>query len=191
MHVNQLVPTNLVPSTCPRHSAAQSSHHPGGLRSVHDLFQVQKAQKSTEEEHKEGWWPMVCVFHIGMAPCDIFKRIFILKYDESNLCSVRVVVLSAVDLDMSSASITCTLLPSLPARVPAFPSPDTSRAESAGKWNGLHSLLSVQSRLNLSIEVPSPSQVHSDHPEYNQKTLAQLALQKLLMNENDIFHFSA
>ncbi|XP_062065936.1 DNA repair protein REV1 isoform X4 [Lepus europaeus] len=122
MHVNQLVPANLAPSTCPRHSAAQSSHHPGGLRSVHDLFQVQKAQKSTEEEHKE-------------------------------------VVLSAVDLDMSSASRTCTLLPSLPARVPAFPSPDTSRAESAGKWNGLHSPLSVQSRLNLSIEVPSPSQL--------------------------------
>ncbi|XP_051698607.1 DNA repair protein REV1 isoform X4 [Oryctolagus cuniculus] len=122
MHVNQLVPANLAPSTCSRHSAAQSSHHPGGLRSVHDLFQVQKAQKSTEEEHKE-------------------------------------VVLSAVDGDMSSASRTCTLLPSLPARVPAFPSPDTSRAESAGKWNGLHSPLGVQSRLNLSIEVPSPSQL--------------------------------
>ncbi|XP_058523504.1 DNA repair protein REV1 isoform X3 [Ochotona princeps] len=122
MHVNQLVPANMKPSVCPRRSSGQSSHHPGGSHSVRDLFQVQKAKKSTEEEHKE-------------------------------------VFLAAVDLEAPSASRACTLLPSVSTHLPAAPSPDTSKGGSSGKWNGLHSSLSVQSRLNLSIEVPSPSQL--------------------------------
>ncbi|XP_008059405.1 DNA repair protein REV1 isoform X2 [Carlito syrichta] len=122
IHVNQLVPINLNPSTCPSRPPVQSSHLPGGSHSVRDLFQVQKAKKSTEEEHKE-------------------------------------VFLAAVDLEMSSASRNCTFLPSFPTHLPASVSPDTSKAESSGKWNGLHSPVSVQSRLNLSIEVPSPSQL--------------------------------
>ncbi|XP_073867178.1 DNA repair protein REV1 isoform X18 [Macaca fascicularis] len=119
IHVNQLVPTNLNPSTCPSRPSVQSSHFPGGSYSVRDIFQVQKAKKSTEEEHKE-----------------VFR--------------------TAVDLEISSASRTCTL-PPFPAHLPT--SPDTNKAESSGKWNGLHSPVSVQSRLNLSIEVPSPSQL--------------------------------
>lgn len=67
MHVNQLVPANVKPSVCPRRSSGQSSHHPGGSHSVRNLFQVQKAKKSTEEEHKEGGWFSVPVFCIGMA----------------------------------------------------------------------------------------------------------------------------
>ncbi|XP_040849733.1 DNA repair protein REV1 isoform X3 [Ochotona curzoniae] len=122
MHVNQLVPANVKPSVCPRRSSGQSSHHPGGSHSVRNLFQVQKAKKSTEEEHKE-------------------------------------VFLAAVDRDAPSASGACTLLPSVSTHLPAAPSPDTSKGEASGKWNGLHSSLSVQSRLNLSIEVPSPSQL--------------------------------
>ncbi|EHH22365.1 hypothetical protein EGK_05609 [Macaca mulatta] len=119
IHVNQLVPTNLNPSTCPSRPSVQSSHFPGGSYSVRDIFQVQKAKKSTEEEHKE-----------------VFR--------------------TAVDLEIPSASRTCTL-PPFPAHLPT--SPDTNKAESSGKWNGLHSPVSVQSRLNLSIEVPSPSQL--------------------------------
>uniref|UniRef100_A0A7N9CJP9 DNA repair protein REV1 n=1 Tax=Macaca fascicularis TaxID=9541 RepID=A0A7N9CJP9_MACFA len=119
IHVNQLVPTNLNPSTCPSRPSVQSSHFPGGSYSVRDIFQVQRAKKSTEEEHKE-----------------VFR--------------------TAVDLEISSASRTCTL-PPFPAHLPT--SPDTNKAESSGKWNGLHSPVSVQSRLNLSIEVPSPSQL--------------------------------
>ncbi|XP_063505214.1 DNA repair protein REV1 isoform X8 [Pongo pygmaeus] len=120
IHVNQLVPTNLNPSTCPSRPSVQSSHFPGGSYSVRDVFQVQKAKKSTEEEHKE-----------------VFR--------------------AAVDLEISSVSRTCTFLPPFPAHLPT--SPDTNKAESSGKWNGLHSPVSVQSRLNLSIEVPSPSQL--------------------------------
>ncbi|XP_062934897.1 DNA repair protein REV1 isoform X2 [Cynocephalus volans] len=66
------------------------------------------------------------------------------------------VFLAAMDLEISSASRTCTFSTHLPASI----SPDTSKAESSGKQNGLHSpAVSVQSRLNLSIEVPSPSQL--------------------------------
>ncbi|XP_011811960.1 PREDICTED: DNA repair protein REV1 isoform X2 [Colobus angolensis palliatus] len=119
IHVNQLVPTNRNPSTCPSRPSVQSSHFPGGSYSVRDIFQVQKAKKPTEEEHKE-----------------VFR--------------------TAVDLEISSASRTCTL-PPFPAHL--LTSPDTNKAESSGKWNGLHCPVSVQSRLNLSIEVPSPSQL--------------------------------
>ncbi|XP_075857146.1 DNA repair protein REV1 isoform X1 [Microcebus murinus] len=122
IHVNQLVPANPNPSTCPSRPSVQSSHLPAGSHSVCDLFQVQKAKKSTEEEHKE-------------------------------------VLLAAMDLEISSASRTCTFLPTFPTHLPAGISPDTSKAETSRKWNGLHSPVNVQSRLNLSIEVPSPSQL--------------------------------
>nr|XP_054100509.1 DNA repair protein REV1-like isoform X1 [Callithrix jacchus]XP_054100510.1 DNA repair protein REV1-like isoform X1 [Callithrix jacchus]XP_054100511.1 DNA repair protein REV1-like isoform X1 [Callithrix jacchus] len=122
IHVNQLVPADPNTSTCPSRPSIQSSHFPRGSHSVRDIFQVQKAMKSTEEEHKE-------------------------------------VFLAAVDLEISSASRTCTFLPHFPAHLPTSISPDTNKTESSGKWNGLHSPVSVQSRLNLSIEVPSPSQL--------------------------------
>ncbi|XP_019066062.1 DNA repair protein REV1 isoform X4 [Fukomys damarensis] len=69
------------------------------------------------------------------------------------------VSLAAVDMEASSASRTCTFLPSFSAHLPATASADTNKGESSRKWNGLHSPVSVQSRLNLSIEVPSPSQL--------------------------------
>ncbi|XP_007957662.1 DNA repair protein REV1 [Orycteropus afer afer] len=122
IQVNQLVPTHQTLPACPSRPAAQSSHFSGGSHSVIDLFQVQKAKKSTEEEHKE-------------------------------------VFLAAVDLEMSPASRTCTLLPSLSTHLTSSVSPIPSKAESSGKWNGLHSTVSLKSRLNLSIEVPSPSQL--------------------------------
>ncbi|XP_020007777.1 DNA repair protein REV1 isoform X2 [Castor canadensis] len=69
------------------------------------------------------------------------------------------VFLAAVDLEISSASRTCTFLPPFSTHLAASVGPDTNKGESSRKWNGLHSPVSVQSRLNLSIEVPSPSQI--------------------------------
>ncbi|XP_055972700.1 DNA repair protein REV1 isoform X1 [Sorex fumeus] len=120
IQVNQLVPNNINPSLG-RPSIA-SNHFPGGSHSVFDLFHVQKAKKSAEEEHKE-------------------------------------VFLAAMDLEISSASRTCTFLPSFSTHLTSNTSPFSSKAESSGKWNGLHSPISLKSRLNLSIEVPSPSQL--------------------------------
>ncbi|XP_044119593.1 DNA repair protein REV1 isoform X1 [Neovison vison] len=122
IQVNQLVPTNPNPSACPTRPSVQSSHFPGGSHSVLDLFQVQKAKKSTEEEHKE-------------------------------------VFVAAMDLEISSASRNCTFMPSFSTHLTSSVNPVTSKAESSGKWNGLHSPISLKSRLNLSIEVPSPSQL--------------------------------
>ncbi|XP_075836500.1 DNA repair protein REV1 isoform X1 [Microtus pennsylvanicus] len=122
IQVNQLVPTNPNSSTCSSRPSVQSSLFPGLSHSVHDLFQVQKAKKSTEEEHKE-------------------------------------VFLAAVDLEVSSASRACTLLSPFSTHLAATVSTDTNRGECSRKWNGLHSPVSGQSRLNLSIEVPSPSQI--------------------------------
>ncbi|KYO41427.1 DNA repair protein REV1 isoform A [Alligator mississippiensis] len=69
------------------------------------------------------------------------------------------VFVAAMDLEISSASRTCTFLPSRTSHVTSGLNPIISKADSAVKWNGLHSPLSVKSRLNLSIEVPSPSQL--------------------------------
>ncbi|OBS64602.1 hypothetical protein A6R68_06850, partial [Neotoma lepida] len=69
------------------------------------------------------------------------------------------VFLSAVDLEASSASRACTLLSPFSTHLAAGVSTDTNRGECSKKWNGLHSPVSGQSRLNLSIEVPSPSQI--------------------------------
>uniref|UniRef100_A0A452TSD4 DNA repair protein REV1 n=1 Tax=Ursus maritimus TaxID=29073 RepID=A0A452TSD4_URSMA len=122
IQVNQLVPTNPNPSACPSRPSVPSGHFPGGSHSVLDLLQVQKAKKSTEEEHKE-------------------------------------VFLAAMDLEISPASRNCTFLPSFSTHLTSSVNPVTSKAESSGKWNGLHSPISLKSRLNLSIEVPSPSQL--------------------------------
>ncbi|OWK09973.1 hypothetical protein Celaphus_00005820 [Cervus elaphus hippelaphus] len=67
------------------------------------------------------------------------------------------VSLAAVDPEVPPASRSCTV-PSLPLASGAAPV-GASKAECAGKWNGLHSPVSFKSRLNLSIEVPSPSQL--------------------------------
>ncbi|XP_040585202.1 DNA repair protein REV1 isoform X3 [Mesocricetus auratus] len=122
IHVNQLVPTNPNPSTCSNRPSIQSSLFPGRSHSVHDLLQVQKAKKPTEEQHKE-------------------------------------VFLTAVDLEVSPASKACTLLSPFSTHLAASVSTDTNKGECSRKWNGLHSPVSGQSRLNLSIEVPSPSQI--------------------------------
>ncbi|XP_005400807.1 PREDICTED: DNA repair protein REV1 isoform X2 [Chinchilla lanigera] len=70
------------------------------------------------------------------------------------------VFLAAVDMEASSvAPRTCTFSPSFATNLPATVSADSNKGDSCRKWNGLHSSVTVQSRLNLSIEVPSPSQL--------------------------------
>uniref|UniRef100_G3SXS3 DNA repair protein REV1 n=1 Tax=Loxodonta africana TaxID=9785 RepID=G3SXS3_LOXAF len=69
------------------------------------------------------------------------------------------VFLATVDLEIASSSRTGTSVPSLSAHLTSAISPVPRKAESPVKWNGLHSPVSLKSRLNLSIEVPSPSQL--------------------------------
>ncbi|XP_037663393.1 DNA repair protein REV1 isoform X2 [Choloepus didactylus] len=69
------------------------------------------------------------------------------------------VFLAAVDLETSAASRACPLLPSFPTHLASGVSPAAGKAEPLVKCNGLHSPVTLKSRLNLSIEVPSPSQL--------------------------------
>ncbi|KAF4799971.1 hypothetical protein TURU_049524 [Turdus rufiventris] len=69
------------------------------------------------------------------------------------------VFVAAMDLEISSNSRTCTFLPSRGTNVTPGLSSNAINTESAVKCNGVHSPISVKSRLNLSIEVPSASQL--------------------------------
>ncbi|KAM9388596.1 DNA repair protein REV1 [Phaethornis superciliosus] len=69
------------------------------------------------------------------------------------------VFVAAMDLEISSDSRTCTFLPPRGTHLPSGLSSNVSSTESSVKWNGVHSPISVKSRLNLSIEVPSASQL--------------------------------
>ncbi|XP_069844629.1 DNA repair protein REV1 isoform X4 [Dipodomys merriami] len=122
IQMNQLTPANPNTSTCSSRPSVQSSHFSGGSHTVRDLFQAQKAKKTTEEQHKE-------------------------------------VFMATVDLEIPPASRNCTFLPSFSTHLTTNVSADNNKVESTRKWNGLHSPISVQSRLNLSIEIPSPSQL--------------------------------
>ncbi|EPY75732.1 DNA repair protein REV1 [Camelus ferus] len=53
IHVNQLAPAGPSPPARAARPSAQSGPVPGGSHSILDLLQAQKAQKATEEEHKE------------------------------------------------------------------------------------------------------------------------------------------
>ncbi|NXF92184.1 REV1 protein, partial [Eubucco bourcierii] len=70
------------------------------------------------------------------------------------------VFVAAMDLEISSDSRTCTFLPSRGTHLTSgLNSNVNNNTESTLKWNGVHSPISVKSRLNLSIEVPSASQI--------------------------------
>ncbi|XP_054246261.1 DNA repair protein REV1 isoform X2 [Indicator indicator] len=69
------------------------------------------------------------------------------------------VFVAAMDLEISSDSRTCTFLPSRGTHLASGHNSNVNNTESALKWNGVHSPISVKSRLNLSIEVPSASQL--------------------------------
>nr|XP_060625754.1 DNA repair protein REV1 [Anolis sagrei ordinatus]XP_060625755.1 DNA repair protein REV1 [Anolis sagrei ordinatus]XP_060625757.1 DNA repair protein REV1 [Anolis sagrei ordinatus]XP_060625758.1 DNA repair protein REV1 [Anolis sagrei ordinatus] len=65
------------------------------------------------------------------------------------------VFVAAVDVEISSTSKSYPVLPSLTSNVNHV----TSKSEPAVNLNGLHPPINIKSRLNLSIEVPSPSQL--------------------------------
>ncbi|XP_071437941.1 DNA repair protein REV1 isoform X3 [Pithys albifrons albifrons] len=69
------------------------------------------------------------------------------------------VFVAAMDLEISSNSRTCTFLPSRGTHLAPGLSSNANNTESAVKWNGMHPPINVKSRLNLSIEVPSASQI--------------------------------
>ncbi|KAJ7398418.1 hypothetical protein BTVI_125128 [Pitangus sulphuratus] len=69
------------------------------------------------------------------------------------------VFVAAMDLEISSNSRTCTFLPPRGTHLTPGLNSNANNAESSVKWNGMHSPISVKSRLNLSIEVPSASQI--------------------------------
>ncbi|NXJ30179.1 REV1 protein, partial [Dicrurus megarhynchus] len=69
------------------------------------------------------------------------------------------VFVAAMDLEISSNSRTCTFLPSRGSSLTPGLNSNASNTESTVKCNGVHSPISVKSRLNLSIEVPSASQL--------------------------------
>ncbi|XP_032053428.1 DNA repair protein REV1 isoform X2 [Aythya fuligula] len=69
------------------------------------------------------------------------------------------VFVAAMDLEISSDSRTCTFLPSRGTHLTSGLNSNVNKTESAVKCNGLHTPISVKSRLNLSIEVPSASQL--------------------------------
>lgn len=79
-----------------------------------------------------------------------------------------IVFVAAMDLEISSDSRTCTFLPSRGTHLTSGLNSNVNNTESAVKWNGVHSPISVKSRLNLSIEVPSASQVKSENIKHLQ-----------------------
>lgn len=95
----------------------------------------------------------------GLSACLLFPQMSSRGHLIFILIPKIVVFLAAVDLEVAPASKPCTLLSPFSTHLAASVSTDTNRGECSRKWNGLHSPVSGQSRLNLSIEVPSPSQV--------------------------------
>ncbi|XP_069826981.1 DNA repair protein REV1 [Dendropsophus ebraccatus] len=69
------------------------------------------------------------------------------------------VIVAAFDVEISSASDTCSSVSTSHKNLTSSQEPSTSKAESPGRKNGFHSPISMKSRVNFTIEVPSPSQV--------------------------------
>ncbi|NXL87326.1 REV1 protein, partial [Alectura lathami] len=98
----------------------------------------------------------------GHLPGGSHSVIDLLNVQKAKKCSEeehKEVFVAAMDLEIPSDPRTCTVLPSRGTHLTSGLSSNVNKTESAVKWNGLHSPVSVKSRLNLSIEVPSASQV--------------------------------
>ncbi|XP_072191401.1 DNA repair protein REV1 isoform X2 [Excalfactoria chinensis] len=98
----------------------------------------------------------------GRLPGGSHSVIDLLHVQKAKNCSEeehKEVFVAAMDLEISSDSRTCTVLPSRGTHLTAGLNSNVSKTDSAVKLNGLHSPISVKSRLNLSIEVPSASQL--------------------------------
>ncbi|KAM6140749.1 DNA repair protein REV1 isoform 1-T1 [Pterocles gutturalis] len=98
----------------------------------------------------------------GRLPGGSHSVIDLFHVQKAKKCSEeehKEVFVAAMDLEISSDSRTCTFLPSRGTHLTSGLNSAVNSSESAVKWNGVHSPISVKSRLNLSIEVPSPSQL--------------------------------
>ncbi|XP_056411942.1 DNA repair protein REV1 [Hyla sarda] len=71
----------------------------------------------------------------------------------------RRVIVAAFDIEISSASDTFASVSSGHKTFASSQEPSTSKAEPPVRKNGFHSPVSMKSRVNFTIEVPSPSQV--------------------------------
>ncbi|XP_064905909.1 DNA repair protein REV1 isoform X3 [Columba livia] len=98
----------------------------------------------------------------GRLPGGSHSVIDLFHVQKTKKCSEeehKEVFVAAMDLEISSDSRTCTFLPSRGAHLTPGLNCNVNNTEAAVKWNGVHSPISVKSRLNLSIEVPSASQL--------------------------------
>ncbi|XP_043373409.1 DNA repair protein REV1 isoform X9 [Dermochelys coriacea] len=120
---------------------------------VHQLVPINKTTSAVSSRSS------VPSGHLPGGSHSVIDLLHVQKTKKSSEEEHKEVFVAAMDLEISSASRTCTFLPSLTTHLTSGLNPITSKAESAVKWNGLHTPVSVKSRLNLSIEVPSPSQL--------------------------------
>nr|XP_048713935.1 DNA repair protein REV1 isoform X2 [Caretta caretta] len=120
---------------------------------VHQLVPINKTTSAVSSRSS------VPSGHLPGGSHSVIDLLHVQKTKKSSEEEHKEVFVAAMDLEISSASRTCTFLPSLTTHLTSGLNPITSKAESAVKWNGLHTPISVKSRLNLSIEVPSPSQL--------------------------------
>uniref|UniRef100_A0A8C3H972 DNA repair protein REV1 n=1 Tax=Chrysemys picta bellii TaxID=8478 RepID=A0A8C3H972_CHRPI len=120
---------------------------------VHQLVPINKTTSAVSSRSS------VPSGHLPRGSHSVIDLLHVQKTKKSSEEEHKEVFVAAMDLEISSASRTCTFLPSLTTHMTSGLNPITSKAESAVKWNGLHTPISVKSRLNLSIEVPSPSQL--------------------------------
>ncbi|XP_053311129.1 DNA repair protein REV1 isoform X2 [Spea bombifrons] len=98
----------------------------------------------------------------------------------------RNVIVASADVEISSGLGTCpSSVSSCNTCATSDQGPSTSKTESPGKKNGLHSPINVKSRLNFTIEVPSPSQVDPSvlealPPDIREQVEQTLAIQNRL-----------
>ncbi|XP_042317030.1 DNA repair protein REV1 isoform X2 [Sceloporus undulatus] len=115
---------------------------------VHQLVPVNKATSaaSSHSSLQSGF--------LSHGPNSIIDRLQVPK-NIKNSEDHKEVFVAAVDVEISSTSKSCPALPSLTSNVNHV----TNKSEPAVSLNGLYPPINIKSRLNLSIEVPSPSQL--------------------------------
>ncbi|KAH0624622.1 hypothetical protein JD844_032280 [Phrynosoma platyrhinos] len=115
---------------------------------VHQLVPVHKATSavSSHSSLQSGF-----LSHGSNSIIDLLQVPKTIKNSEDH----KEVFVAAVDVEISSTSKSCPVLPSLTSNVNHV----TNKSEPAVNLNGLHPPINIKSRLNLSIEVPSPSQL--------------------------------
>ncbi|MGH0180649.1 UNVERIFIED_CONTAM: hypothetical protein FKN15_004697 [Acipenser sinensis] len=149
MQMQQLVPVLRTASVASSHTMAQS-------RSVKDLLLAQKSKR-----------PGSLATAAPKGQCLRYSFALILidqvgRYHIPAVSSCVVVHESAECCDRSSTVRNAAVLSPQKTLSTLEPMPSTSRSEPVVRYNGgLHTPHSIKTRLNLSIEIPSPSQI--DH----------------------------